>query len=217
MIGDSLQLPVPRFSLLPITFPSLVHSHFAKKVKDTPVVYVVRDGRDVFVSHYFKALYAVKHGSPAQRKRALQLHRSLNESGLSLATEDSMRAFYEEWKRRPVGSRVNWGLHVQMWLKEKLPNVYVVRYEDMLENPHETLKKLVKKLSDEEVGEDVIEFSVMRNSFEYKTGRKPGDAKANDNRRSGSSGGWRNSLPDDLKDQFLADFGDVLDLIVKQE
>lgn len=213
MIGDSLQMPVPRFSLLPITFSSLVHSHFAKPARKSPVVYVVRDGRDIFVSHYHQTLYAVRFGTPAQRRRAIRFHRSMQSTASGVSLEDGMRAFYEEWRRRPLGSRVNWGEHVSGWLVERTPNIHVVRYEDMLKSPHETLRSVVQDLGASEIDENVIDFAVQRNSFEYKTGRKPGEVDNNQNRRSGSAGGWREALPHDLQDLFISDFGDAITLI----
>ncbi len=213
MIGDALQMPVPRFSLLPITFSSLVHSHFVKPARKSPVVYVVRDGRDVFVSHFHKTLNAVRSGTPAQRRRTLQLHRSMQSVAAEGSQEDGMRAFYEEWRQRPVGSRVNWGEHVSGWLNERTPNVHVVRYEDMLKSPHETLKSVAHRLGASEVDDRVIDFAVQRNSFEFKTGRMPGEVDNNQNRRSGRAGGWQESLPSDLQERFISDFGDVITLI----
>ena len=212
MIGDALQLPVPRFSLLPITFSSLVHSHFVKPVRKAPVVYVVRDGRDVFVSHYYKAWNAATQGPPSQQRRTVKFHHSLAIDDPGRSLNDKLLAFYQEWKSRPIGSRVSWGTHVETWLQDSSANVHVVRYEDMLKNPETTLKEVAQGLAGDEIDDSVISFAVKRNSFEFKTGRKPGEADNSANRRSGRAGGWREALPLELQEEFLTDFSGALRL-----
>lgn len=203
MIGDALQIPVPRYGLFPVSFEALVHSHFNYKVTSTPVVYVVRDGRDILVSHYYKALNTARYGSASQRKRVLTFHRGIITGFRDAPLGDNLRTFYEEWKSRPYGSRVSWTEHIDTWLKEKTPNIHVVRYEDMLAQPKETLSRITSDVAGEAVDEDIIDFAVERNRFERKTGRASGQAKDDENRRSGNAGGWRNTLPADLQEKFL--------------
>ena len=212
MIGDALQIPVPRYSLLPVTFSSLVHSHFNTHVNSTPVVYILRDGRDVLVSHFYKALNTARYGTPVQQKRVLAFHRSIISDFQNLPLEESLLNFYRQWRERPYGSRVSWGTHVKTWLEDKTPNIHIVRYEDMHENPGATLRKVVKELSGIDINDKVVDFSIWRNSFENKTGRSSGENKDDDNRRSGKAGGWRTTLSDNLKEEFLSDFGDILEL-----
>ncbi|NEX23731.1 sulfotransferase domain-containing protein [Thiorhodococcus mannitoliphagus] len=213
MIGDALQLPVPRSSLLPITFSALVHSHFPQPVLKGRAVYVVRDGRDVLVSHYYKTLQTIRAGTPEQRRRAIKLHPSMGGVDGDIKLGSEIRAFYDEWKCRPLGSRVDWGEHVKGWLNAKARGVVVVRYERMLEEPNETLRSALCRLGGEDPNEIAIDFAVQRNTFESKTGRAPGQVDNNQNRRSGQSGGWREALPPDIQARFLVDFGDALDLV----
>ena len=57
-----------------------------------------------------------------------------------------------------------------------------------------------------------IKCAVYRNSFEVKTGRKPGEVSNMDNKRSGKAGAWRSDLPGELKERFVKDFSKALNL-----
>jgi hypothetical protein len=211
MLGDCLQLPVPRFSLFPISFPALVHSHSARPITGAPAVYVLRDGRDVLVSHFWKSVNGARSARAAVRRRVLQLHPSMRD--LSPGQEAvSMEAFYEEWRRRPMGSRKNWGDHVTAWLGSGSPRLTVVRYEDLHLRPKEALATAVGQLSARAVEEYVIECAIARNAFERKSGRPSGVVDNASNLRSGKAGAWRAALPDPLKERFRADFGKALEL-----
>jgi len=53
MIGDYLQIPFPRWYLLPLAGEYVVHGHGVVSPRCDRVVYTVRDGRDVMVSLYY--------------------------------------------------------------------------------------------------------------------------------------------------------------------
>ncbi len=211
MLGDALQLPVPRFSRLPITFPALAHNHDHRQLHRHPAVYVVRDGRDVFLSHLDKTVTTFLDGAPALRRRILRLHPSLAslQTTCDRAAVDPMM-FYHEWARRPLGSRVNWGLHVGPWVSNTPPNTVLIRYEDMRVAPDVTLAKAAERLADRPVPATTIDFAVARNSFEAQTGRKPGEIDPTSTKRSGLTGAWKTLMPPALQDIFARDFGDVL-------
>lgn len=211
MLGDALQLPVPRFARFPVTFPSIVHNHDHRVLGEHKSVYVLRDGRDVFMSHKDKTITAFLDGIPPVKSRILKLHPSLAplKSGASRDSIDILE-FYQEWKQRPVGSRVNWGDHVGPWLEKGGATTAKIRYEDMRKDPEATLSEAVKILSPDPVPETTISFAVARNSFEAQTGRKPGEVDVNSTKRSGISGAWKTQMPAGLQEVFLKDFGKVL-------
>ncbi len=209
MLGDCLQLPVPRFSLLPMTFSGLGHSHSALPIEKIPSVYVVRDGRDVFISHFWKAVNGIRFGNNAVKSRILKIHPSLQY--IDLEDENHvMKVFYEEWKRRPIGSKEDWGTHINSWLNRNSKALIIIRYEDMRREPEETLNNALQKLTNKELDDYIIEFSIQRNSFIAKTGRLNGDINNTSNRRSGNVGGWKKDLSDELKQSFEIDFGTAL-------
>ena len=62
MLGDTLQLPVTRYSLLPVTCHELVHSQFNSSVNRSLLVSVVNDVRDGCLSHFPTAVTTVLTG-----------------------------------------------------------------------------------------------------------------------------------------------------------
>jgi len=211
VLSDVLQIPVSRRNLLPTTTYALVQSHTASPIQRGPCVYNLRDGRDVLVSHFWHSLNSIRAGPPAARRRLAQLHPSL--ARLNRAPSDAnLRAFYEEWRVRPAGARASWGQHVGRWLSVDNPKLCVLRYEDLLERPHDALAGIAEKLTGAIPQSYVLEFAVRRNAFETKTGRKPGEILNTDRRRSGRVGGWRDELPTDLQRRFTDDFGEALAL-----
>ena len=50
LVADYLQLPFPRFSLLPVGCPAVVHGHERVWDRYPKCVYVIRDGREALVS-----------------------------------------------------------------------------------------------------------------------------------------------------------------------
>jgi hypothetical protein len=211
MVGDALQLPVPRFSRLPITFPSIVHNHDHRMLSGHPAIYVLRDGRDVFLSHLDKVASTYEQGTDAIRARVRKLHPSmLPLAGDGARDRIDMLAFYKEWKHRPLGSRVNWGAHVGPWLEARPEGVTFVKYEDMRSDPETALAAALESITDEPVPQATIVFAVARNGFEAQTGRKPGETRVASTKRKGLAGAWKRDMPHDLQDRFLKDFGQVL-------
>lgn len=60
----------------------------------------------------------------------------------------------------------NWSNHVKSWINQNLVPVYLVRYEDLLQNPSETFKNILNKCEipyTEEKLHDAINFSTFTN------------------------------------------------------
>lgn len=213
MLGDALQLPVPRFSTCPISFESIVHNHDHRVLERVRSIYVYRDGRDVFLSHFHKSVTTVERSPALVRRRVLRLHPSLRPllEGADRSAVDLER-FYAEWKGRAVGSRVNWGRHVGPWLTARPPATVFVRYEDMRTRPYETLALAAGTLNGGPIRDAVIRFAVDRNSFEAQTGREAGVTDNSSTKRQGLVRGWERDLDPAIATQFTRDFGDVLQL-----
>lgn len=214
MLGDCLQIPVPRFSKFPITFSALAHSHFPTPITKTTAVYILRDGRDVFVSHYWKSVNGVISNNSAIKKSILSKHPCLksviNKSDVNHT--QLMSIFYDEWKIRPMGSKLNWGDHVNRWLNCDAPSLVIIKYEDMRINPHQSLFESIKKLTNKDIDSDTIEFVIQRNSFKSKTGRLNGEVDNKSNRRRGIVGDWKNVFTEELLKKFHSDFSEALAL-----
>ena len=209
-IGDAVQFPVPRFSRYPITFKSIVHSHDHRPTMH-PTLYVIRDPRDVFVSHFHKTANAFISGKPSLQRRILRLHPSFKRHWANIDKMDLMtEQYYKEWLKRPLGSRVGWGKHATAFLQHKGDNVTIIRYEDMKRDAVNTLSTAVLSLTGYEVDPKVIEFSIMRNTFESQTGRKTGEKSNKSTKRRGIVGSWRDELPKVILDHILKDLRDEM-------
>ena len=62
LVADYLQLPFPRFSLLPVGFAAVVHGHERVWKSYRQGVYGLRDGRDALVSMYFSESASIPLG-----------------------------------------------------------------------------------------------------------------------------------------------------------
>jgi hypothetical protein len=93
-------------------------SHELPRPEFKNVIYIVRDGRDAVLSYY----YMVKN----------------------LGEEESLEKLYNTGGEVFVG---NWQNHVEAWTTNKLNlNIHFVRYEDLITNKAEELKKICEFL-----------------------------------------------------------------------
>jgi len=144
-----------------------------------PAVYVVRDGRDTLVSYAWFTL---------NFERALpdpidpQLFRK---TLYDLMVGDS-----------PFGT---WSENVRSWLRR--PNTVVVKFEDLLRDPHAELRRATAGLGLENVA---IRENVKLPTFAELHAAKPTFF------RQGTSGQWRTDMPPDLLARFWETQGSAM-------
>jgi hypothetical protein len=217
-IADVLQLPAPRFSRLPTTFRAIIHNHDHRPTRH-PTLYVLRDPRDVFVSHFHKIVATYLNGESSLRRKILARHPSLaprlvkGEPGPLVPD----LAFYEEWLNRSVGVRVSWPEHVSGFVGSTDDNIVIIRYEDVINDGIATLTRAATRLSGAAPDEDVVRFALTRNSFERQTDRKTGETDNMSTKRQGLAGAWRRDLPPELKERFKERMRDELRLCGYEE
>ena len=99
LTADYLMLPFPRYSILPIGFPAVVHGHELVRRSYPRGVYAVRDGRDVMVSAYFHFSRSIPEGD---RPRLTRHQRRLFPGLVNKAdVRATLPAFIEGQMRRP--------------------------------------------------------------------------------------------------------------------
>ena len=210
MLGDALQMPVPRYSRLPVTFRSIVHNHDHRPTSH-PTVYVIRDGRDVFLSHFHKTVATWNVAPPSLKRRIAKFHPSIIEiKDQDNPSENEWLLFYDEWKNRPLGSKVSWRQHVLNFVENTPSRTVIVRYEDMIRNPHGTIHAVTKQILARPIEADLIQFAVERNRFERQTGRKTGTVDNHATKRRGIAGAWRDEMPKYVLKKFEHDHKYVL-------
>lgn len=181
----------------------IIHSHHAYTPEfvnalsknDIRMVYLLRDPRDRCVSHLFHALRSAHH---SYHKELL----TMNEHDRLLACMGGLPDIIPE----------NWSLDLlnitQQWLDSGF-SFCLVRYEDLLANPHQELKRVFAFL-DINLSEGLLDAIIKRNRFERKTirhhywqaVRKPGQENKTEKLRKGIKGDWQNYFHQSHVQQF---------------
>ena len=150
---------------------------------DEPIVYLVRDGRDVMVSYYFfKNTYFYAGNLPPFKKLLFQARGLFNKSPNNQAQDRDFSLFLE----RHIDE---WVTHVSTWLKRK-PTA-IVRYEDLKVNPQVTLNQLFTRLN-VEVSSNIIEQALHIFNFKQLAQRQEGEEDRSSFFRKGIVGDWQN-------------------------
>jgi hypothetical protein len=169
----------------------------------------VRDGRDVLVSYYHHQL--IWNEKNKKNKHDVQYHRDkLNFKDVHDIKNNMlsyMRYAYEHVPPKFVrfvfpGS---WHDYNNIWLRKMAvsDNIYLVRYEDLLEDTYKTVKELLIRFYNiSEIDEDRLHAIVDKFSFENQTKRKKGEESKKSFLRKGIRGDWKNYFNEESKEQF---------------
>ena len=195
MLSESLGIPFPR-NRLPILGPSILHGHMMHSWNMNNVVLVWRDGRDVLVSQYYHYLF---HNDRGNSRLVNQCRSDLNFSDYS-DIQTHLPKFMEyvyETKKHPRMSWKDFGDH---WLSE--PDCINVRYEDFRLDPVSAMKDLLTRLQGKEPELDLVRRVVDSQSFEAKSGRRPGEENQSSFLRKGVVGDWQNHFSLECRQKF---------------
>lgn len=208
LVADYLQLPFPRFSLLPIGCPAVVHGHELVSKHCPQSVYIVRDGRDALVSQYFFRSRKLPDGdhpqmTTAQRKSFPGLVNKAN-------TKENITLFLKQQIIKPNSARVGWGKHVRSYFDVKNNNVVMLRYEDLLSDGPNALANAMSKLTGETVDLEKAKRSIDRFSFKNQSGRSAGEEDRSTLLRKGQAGDWRNHFTQESAKIFDEHYGEML-------
>ena len=193
MIADYLQIPRPLMPVFPLGFRCVVHSHWSYSPKLHRVFYLIRDGRDVAVSGYFRAIGEIQD-PPYASTRAYFRGRfpSLFDPSIDLTSpRETLPRFIEEWVRHPGGTTHTWPDHVAQWAFDR-PHVVLIRYEDLLKDAAGVLSRAIPVHSGEPTDPERLEATVRKFTFERQSGRRAGQEVRGAILRKGVAGDWRN-------------------------
>jgi hypothetical protein len=154
-----------------------VKTHKRRKSDGHPAIYLVRDGRDAIVSQ--------------ARLRASSFPESEQNNSLfeRLLREEIARPYFDD---QP--SSGTWGGNVLSWLDNGDAPLAILRYEDLVVDPHEAVRRAVAAL----VPDLIPNMDSRIPSF--------GDLHAIDGEffRRGQVGSHRDEMPESLRDLFYA-------------
>lgn len=173
-----------------LSSPRIIKSHAPHYTKYPKVIYVVRDGRDAYVSYYF---YRLKR----------------------LAENTTFGEFLSRTDHYPC----LWSQHVESWLfgKKHSSQLLIVHYEDLITNCFEQLQKIVN-FAGLEASTNQMETAIEASSFnnmrrlEVERGRpyKQQEGSAELFVRKGQVGNWQDFFGPEEKALFKAREGETL-------
>lgn len=184
-VHDRFESPALGTAVLPADVPQIA-------------IYIVRDPRDVCVS------FAHHLGLGIEETLSRMVNDRLHLSGGAVPHVDQ----FPQWLGR-------WDLHVQSWVDQSSVKVEVLRYEDMLADPMDSVGRVLRAIGlDPEPG--VVARAVEQCAFsrlaesEQRTGFAERPAQSVRFFRSGKAGGWRDALTPDQAGRVVSEFGDVM-------
>ena len=167
--------------------PRIMKSHAPYIREYSKVIYLIRDGRDVYVSYYFHQLN-------------------------QLPSSCTFREFLKRQDHYPC----TWGEHVSSWLFRLSPsNLLLVRYEDLIRDCPKQLKRIASYL-DLERTENQLSLASEKSSFdnmrriELVKGRLYKDQGPEVFMRKGKSGDWKDFFGQEEKAFFKSREGHIL-------
>jgi len=83
-----------------------------------------------------------------------------------------------------------WSQFVRHWWDKT--EVVHIKYEQLLQNTEDELKRVIYELTEKELKENVAHNIACEYSFERMSGRKPGEEDKTNFMRKGISGDWKN-------------------------
>jgi hypothetical protein len=161
---------------------------------DARVIHIMRDGRDVAVSlmHHFWRMAKDRGGifelEPVElekRDAYLADPQGFLASGESIFTEERLRQMAVRWSRRVSKASRDGAAHPG--------NFYQLRYEDLLEEPEEHLKRIFGLLGARSE-EALVSHCVEQNRFEKLAKRSKGREDPDSFYRKGIAGDWSSTF-----------------------
>ena len=190
----------------PLLTPETI-SEVAAIYPEARVIHIIRDGRDAALSAVHHSWNFGKKGKKEEVAVKREAYRrdpeALAETGESIFAGNSLRRMAAEWAVR-VGRTVEEG---PVLLGERYAEV---RYEALLERPHEEVKRLLEFLG-AKADEETVRRCVEAASFEkLSKGRKRGEEDVTSFFRKGVAGDWRNVFNERDREIFKEEAGELL-------
>ncbi len=171
---------------------------------DAAIIHVIRDGRDVAVSHHFHMLrledYLYYPDAKAGEARRQWFVEGRGEP-ISLFTPESLEQIVMNWRQTIDGVERGKRLYGESLLE--------LRYESLLERPEQIERAF--SLIGVSTDPAIVAQCVAENTFARKSGgRQPGEEDRRSFTRKGVVGDWKNYFTEDDKALFKELAGDLL-------
>lgn len=169
----------------------------ASDKKAHKIIYIIRDPRDVVISG---AYFFNFHSSLSSFFRKLRINKILKVWSFKKKKKEMIQAVLYGNSKVTPWLEVPWALHYNEYLKNE---ILVIKYEDLLKNPKNELKSILKYL-DIEINSHQIEYSIKNQAFE----KRQKEVLEQDHKnliklvRKGSSGYWKSEFTEEEKQLF---------------
>ncbi|MBT8273152.1 MAG: sulfotransferase domain-containing protein [Bacteroidia bacterium] len=219
LVATYLDIPFPR-NRFPILRRSVYHSHYQPKYvihKNKKILWLVRDGRDVCVSFYYHQLIW-SNKNKLDPKTVTYTRKNLKFDNYEDITNNLPEYIEYSFTHTPPKSHYfnfpgNWESFNSQWNNEydkNNSNIYLLKYEDLLNDTEGTLRQLFADFFNVEIDENKLKEVVHKYSFESQTQRNKGEEDTSSFLRKGISGDWKNKFNDNAKDVFKKYGGKML-------
>lgn len=162
------------------------------------VIYLIRNPLDVLVS------FAYHSAKPVEKMISVMN----NPEYAFCAHNDKL----QNQLRQMLGS---WSGHVKSWTEQTLMPVYVLRYEDMIQNTVESFTAAIRFLNIEKT-DDEIRTAIRKSDFrilteqEKESGFREKMIKSKSFFRKGEIGDWRNHLNDQMSNEIIENHQEMM-------
>lgn len=168
------------------------------KVLNSKKVYIVRDPRAVMVSGFFHnnrgiTEEMVRHSVKTKIFFNFEINNLTKGWNNSIpARINTIKNILKSKRRLIVGS---WSESVSFWTEQK--NIVIIKYENLLENPHLEITRLLQELNID-YSNEILHSAIERQSFKKKKKEflKKNDAENAKFLRSGQKNSWKELLSD---------------------
>lgn len=211
LVSNYLDIPFPR-NEFPGLSRSVYHSHYKPSYlipKNKKILWLVRDGRDVYVSFYYHQLIW-SNKNKLDPKTVTYTRKNLPFADYNDISNNLPEYLDYSFTHKPSKSHYfnfpgDWASYNRQWQDEVNAgnsNIHLVRYEDLLSNTEDTLRHLLTSVFNVTVDEQKLKQVVEKFSFENQTKRKQGVEDTNSFLRKGIAGDWKNYFNEDAKRVF---------------
>lgn len=185
---------------------NILHGHYNFFNQHGNFILVVRDGRDVMISAYYHFLFSNSRNHP---DLALKYRNKIGIKDVH-DIKKNLPLFIEFMSRHRSSllGHKTWSEMAGIF-SDNSDNICLVRYEDMLKNPHKELERIFCYLG-KSVEHKILEDAVRKYSFQSLTDRNPGVEDISSFVRKGIAGDWKNHFSKDSVEVFKKHNGDAL-------
>lgn len=213
MVGDYLQIPVPKNMILPLGFSCVIQNHWQHDPRLRRVFYLFRDGRDVMISSYFHVVRIARYSRGPAPARVQRTYDRLFGKGYDPrdVVRHLPRFIAHEFRHPGRGTRLNWRDHIASWLgAERRDGIAYLSYEELRRDCVGTLGRAIEKVTGKDLDPWRLETTVEKMSMKRQTGRDPGESDPAHHIRKGVVGDWRRYFSREAAEIFNDLAGDAL-------